>query len=226
MQPEGVPADGVPEGLQLWFGGLVEATTVGGLGAFGRLGTGEGEEGREADGEEVGELSRDLISSSSSSSRFNSSKELDARGAAPFTVSSAGVCNFFTFSKLMLLARSRGTIESLSSQRSRFCLEAALVDDGGGDGGRGRELIGPNKAAGFLRTLGKIDRGLREGGEEGLLPVDGDAGLLCWPDMVGDIGLDEFVGDIGLLASGGLGGLRLVTGGSGNSCHEDLPPTS
>lgn len=44
--------------------------------------------------------------------------------------------------------------------------------------------------------------------------------------MVGDIGLDEFVGDIGLLASGGLGGLRLVTGGVGSSCHEDLPPTS
>ena len=44
--------------------------------------------------------------------------------------------------------------------------------------------------------------------------------------MVGDIGLDEFVGDIGRLASGGLGGLRLVTGGEGSSCHEDLPPTS
>ena len=79
----------------------------------------------------------------------------------------------------MLLAISRGTIESLSSQMSRFCLEAALVDDGGGEGGRGRELIGPKRAAGFLRTLGKIDRGLREGGAEGLLPVDGDGGLLC-----------------------------------------------
>ena len=128
----------------------------------------------------------------------------------------------------MLFATSRGTIESLSSQR--FCLDAALVDDGGGDGGRGREFMGPNRAAGFLRTLGKIERGRREGGEEGLLPVDGDAGLLCcWPSdmvVVGDIGLEELVGDIGLLAavSGGLGGLRLVTGGVGNSCHEDLPP--
>ena len=102
-----------------------------------------------------------------------------------------------------------------------------MVDDGGGEGGRGRELIGPNRAAGFLRTLGRIDRGLREGGDEGLLPVDGDAGLLCWPDKVGDIGLlDEFVGDIGLLVSGGLGGLRLVTGGEGSSCHEDLAPVS
>ena len=229
MQQEGVPAKGVPDGLPPWFGTwLVEATTIGGLGAFGRLGTGEGEEGREADGDEVGELNRDLISSSSSSSRFNSSNELDARGAGPLTSSSAGACNFFMLSKLMLFASSRGTIESLSSQRSRFCLEAALVDDGGGDGGRGRELIGPNRAAGFLRTLGKIERGLLEGGEDGLLPVDGDAGLLCWLEMVvGDIGLDEFVGDIGLLAvSGGLGGLRLVTGGVGNSCHEDLPPAT
>ena len=174
----------------------------------------------------MGELSRDLISSSSSSSRFKLSKQLDAEAVAPLTVSSADVCNFFTLSELMLLASSRGTIESLSSQRSRFCLEAALVDDGGGEGGRGRELIGPNRAAGFLRTLGRIDRGLREGGDEGLLPVDGDAGLLCWPDKVGDIGLEEFVGDIGLLVSGGLGGLRLVTGGEGSSCHEDLAPVS
>ena len=106
-------------------------------------------------------------------------------------------------------------------------MDAAFVDDGGGEGGRGRELIGPNRAAGFLLTLGKIDNGLREGGDEVLLPVEGDAGLLCGPDKVaGDIGLDEFVGDIGLLVSGGLGGLRLVTGGEGNSCHEDLEVSS
>ena len=174
MQQEGVLAVGVTEGV------VMEATAAGGLGVFGRLGTGDGEDGLEAVGEEVGELSKDFTSSSSSSSsRFNSSsKELEARG--PLIASTDfGVSIFFTFSKLMLFTRLRGTIESLSSKRSRFWLDAALVDDGGGEGGSGRELIGPNRAAGFLLILGKIESGLREGVEEGLLPVDGDAGLLC-----------------------------------------------
>ena len=127
MQQEGVLAVGVPEGV------VMEATAAGGLGVFGRLGTGDGEDGLEAVGEEVGELSKDFTSSSSSSSsRFNSSsKELEARG--PLIVSTDfGVSIFFTFSKLMLFTRLRGTIESLSSKRSRFWLDAALVDDGGG----------------------------------------------------------------------------------------------
>ena len=222
MQPDGVLAWGVPGGLPTLVGGVV---TVGGLGALGRLGSGDGEDGLEAVGEDVGELRRDFTSSSSSSSRVNSSKELHVGGVGPFA-SKAGVSIFFTFSKLRLFTISRGTIESLSFQSSRFCLAAALVDDGGGEGGRGRELMGPKRAAGFLRALCRIDSGLRDGGEDGLLPVDGDAGLLCGVGWVGDIGLEEFVGDIGLLASGGLGGLRLVIGGVGNSCHEDLPPTS
>ena len=226
MQPDGVLAWGVPGGLPTLVGGVVRVVTVGGLGALGRLGTGDGEDGLEAVGEEVGELRRDFTSSSSSSSRVNSSKELLVGGVGPFAASVAGVSIFFTFSKLRLFTISKGTIESLSFQSSRFCFAAALVDDGGGEGGRGRELMGPKRATGFLRALCRIDSGLRDGGEDGLLPVDGDAGFLCGVGWVGDIGLEEFVGDIGLLASGGLGGLRLVIGGVGNSCHEDLPPTS
>ena len=89
----------------------------------------------------------------------------------------------------------------------------AFVEHGGGDGGMGRELIGPRSACDFLLTLVTMEVGLLGGGDVGC----GEVALL--------------VGDIGLLPSGGLGGLRVQAGGVGNSCQEErgvfpciLPP--
>ena len=78
-----------------------------------------------------------------------------------------------------------------------------VLEQGGGDGGMGRELMGPRSACDFLLTLVTMEVGLLGGGDVGC----GEVALL--------------VGDIGLLPSGGLGGLRVQAGGVGSSCQED-----
>ena len=79
----------------------------------------------------------------------------------------------------------------------------SLVPEGGGEGGMGRELMGPRVWL-ILLTLARVPEGLLGGGEA----RQGDRGRLQ-------------SGEIGRRESGARGGFSLHRGGVGSSCQEE-----